>query len=142
MECPQCKVEIPASAGVCPSCGKPAQESKAPSELPTATRQKPDGLEAYNTVAETVGFIPSLRLKDNVLQGIIVGVGTLLGAGIGFLLARHLGGPVLRGIRGLVAAVFLLGGTVLGGILGLMASAFLSGLVLMILGFVRAAKKK
>lgn len=77
----------------------------------------------YQTVAETVGMLPSLNKKDNLYQGIFVLVISL----VSFLIGVMVGGLE-------VGLVFLL--------LGLIGSGLLSGLVLMVLGFVRLARKK
>lgn len=76
----------------------------------------------YQTVAETVGMLPSLNAKDNLYQGLFVGVISLLSFVIGYALFGYEGG------LGMLLA-------------GLVGSALLSGGVLMVLGFVRAAKK-
>ncbi len=79
-------------------------------------------LEDYQRIAETVGG-PSLRWNDNVIQaGIVVGC-TSLGA---------LVGAIGWGWKGVLY----------GGAGMMIASTLLSGLVLMVLGFVRAAKPR
>lgn len=83
-------------------------------------RQKNRG-EGYNTVAETVGLIPSLRLRDNVIQGITVVVVTGIAALVGLL---------TDGTEGLA----------IGSLLGLVGSLLISGAVLMVVGWVRAAR--
>jgi hypothetical protein len=90
------------------------------SQEPGRTEKR--GLETYNTVAETVGLVPSVRLKDNVIQGITVLVVTGVAALAGFL---------MKGIQGLA----------FGTLLGLVGSLLLSGGVLMVVGWIRAAKK-
>ena len=97
----------------------PGVESKSP---PVATPVKDNALDQYNTVAETVGFMPSLRRKDHILQGTIVAGGAVLGAAIGCVF----GG---------------LAGVLLGTLLGLIAATLVSGGILMVLGLRRAAKK-
>ncbi len=82
---------------------------------------KHDALEAYNTVAETVAG-PSLRWKDNLIQAVCVIGGLLLGAGIGTLFDFPIG-------------------TAIGAVAGMVASTLISGIVLMVLGWVRAARK-
>lgn len=81
----------------------------------------------YETFAQTVGGVPSLSGRDNLFQGVFVLVGTLLCALCGFLLAPS-------DVRTEAALV--------GALLGLIVSGFLSGLVLMVMGLVRAAKRK
>ena len=71
------------------------------------------GMESYNRVAETVGG-PSFRLKDNLVQGIVVVAGTGISAVVGLLMG---------GTQGLMLG--LLGGLVVFG-LG-------SGVVLMVM---------
>jgi len=103
----------------------PPVPSPAGSPRPGTT---PVGLDAYHTVAETVGFVPNIRLKDNIVQTVSVGMGLVGGAGAGAVIAAVRGGE------------FWLGATV-GGVLGLIAATFLSGLVLMVLGWIRAARR-
>lgn len=79
-------------------------------------------MDKYQTVADTVGG-PSLRIKDNLVQALIVILSTLLGAGIGF--AYH-------GTNG----------ALIGGVSAMILSTLLSGLVIMILGLIRASNKR
>ncbi|MFW6164344.1 MAG: hypothetical protein ACODAJ_16365 [Planctomycetota bacterium] len=88
-----------------------------------------DGFEVYESVAETVGGVPSLRLGDNVVQAVIVVLGTAVGALVGLAwLARF---QTLGKIEGVL----------LGALGGLIASVLISGIVLMVIGWVRAARK-
>ena len=80
-------------------------------------------LEDYNKIAETVGLMPTLRMADNVIQAAVVLGCTSLGALIGYLRREWLGAA-------------------LGGAGAMIASALVSGLVLMVLGWVRAARKR
>lgn len=77
-------------------------------------------LEAYQAVAETIGG-PSLRIKDNVIQAAVVFGSMAVGGLIGFV-----------GWGGLGAAA--------GAIAGMILGTLVSGLVLMVLGWVRAGK--
>lgn len=94
-------------------------------KTPLSQQQETSGgkaaLEAYQTVAETIGG-PSLRVKDNLIQAAVVFASIGIGAGVGFI-----------GWGGLGAAI--------GGVSGMIGGTLVSGLVLMILGLVRAAKK-
>lgn len=87
-----------------------------------SSRSQKGALETYNTVAETVGLVPSLRLKDNLIQGVTVVLVTGVAAVAGF---------VLKGTEGLA----------FGSLLGLVGSLLISGGVLMVVGWIRAAKK-
>jgi hypothetical protein len=80
-------------------------------------------LDSYHAVADTVGLVPSLRVKDNVVQAVVVVACTALGAAIGYFRAGAL-----------FAVAF--------GAVGMIASALVSGLVLMVLGWMRAAKRR
>lgn len=92
-------------------------------------RTSGDPMDAYHTAAETVGFMPSLRGKDNLIQLAAVVLATLIGAAVGIALTF---GP-------LDAPWY--GGALIGGIAGLVVGAIVSGIALMVLGWVRAAKK-
>lgn len=85
-------------------------------------RSAESGLEQYNRVAETVGMVPSFRKFDYLFQGSCVLVGALVGAGVGYMYMQGLG-------------------AIMGGLAGFVAMGILSGLVLMVLGWVRALKK-
>jgi VIT1/CCC1 family predicted Fe2+/Mn2+ transporter len=78
--------------------------------------------EIYNTIAETVGGVPSLRMNDNVIQAIVIGVTTAVAVAIG---------GMVGGAAGALAAALL----------GLILSTLLSGIVLMVIGWVRAFQK-
>ncbi len=101
---------------------------------PTAAPQTPgtppgvDGLEVYNRVAETVGMVPSLRLKDNLVQTVAVLVGALLGAAVAFGISRS------KGATGSDLWLF----TGLGAALGFIGFGIVSGIVLMFIGWARA----
>jgi len=88
--------------------------------------QKPESrtseFETYNRVAETVGMVPSFRKFDYIFQGSCVIVGALVGAGVGYAYMEWLGA-----LFGAVAGFAVLG--------------ILSGMVLMVLGWVRVLKK-
>lgn len=85
-------------------------------------KPKRQGLENYNTIAETVGGIPSLRVKDNIIQAVVIALVTCIAVIVG----TALGGA---------------GGAIIAAILGLLLSTIISGFVLMIVGWIRAAKK-
>lgn len=90
---------------------------------------EPEGgkaLDALHTAADTVGMVPNVRLKDNLVQGAVVLGGTLVAAVVGLFL-----GPA--GERWIGAAA--------GAVVGLIVSGLASGLVLMVLGWTRTAKK-
>jgi hypothetical protein len=77
-------------------------------------------MEAYYTIADTIGGVPNLRGKDNVFQIIFVASSIAIGIGIGRLTF----------------------GALTGGVIGLFGGTLLSGLVLMIKGWLRAANKR
>ena len=81
----------------------------------------PDSLERYNRVAETIGMVPSLRRRDNFIQGAIVLVGIFLGVGAGLVFAEQVEMPMG-------------GAALIGGLLGLVVFGVASGFVLMIVG--------
>jgi uncharacterized membrane protein required for colicin V production len=89
-------------------------EDKKPSDI--------DAKEAYQFAADTIGGVPSLRWKDNLIQAIAILASVIVGALIGFLVT----------FNGLFALV--------GAFAGLVGGLLVSGIVLMILGWIRAAK--
>jgi hypothetical protein len=102
----------------------PVGQSSPPTLPGPVSRASPnDSLDPYHTVAETVGMLPSLRVKDNVIQAAVVLGCAGLGAAIGF---------ATNGGLGAIAV----------GAVAMIASALISGLVLMVLGWVRAAKRR
>jgi hypothetical protein len=80
------------------------------------------GTESYQKIADTVGMVPSLRWKDNVIQAVSIVIGAIVGAAVGWLFGRE--------------AIF----AVVGAIGGLVAALFISGIVLMFLGWRRAGR--
>lgn len=84
-------------------------------------------METYQTISETVGGVPNVNPKDNLYQGLFVLVCSVLAFLAGYLTTS---GPD----RTTIGFVFML--------LGLIGSGLLSGTVLMVAGFVRAARKK
>jgi hypothetical protein len=71
--------------------------------------------------------VPSFRWKDNVIQAAAVGAGLLLGALVGPVVAWFMGGHPAAG-------------ALAGGFIGVIAGLLLSGTVLMVVGWVRAAR--
>ncbi len=94
-------------------------------------KRRDDPMAAYDTIADTVGGVPNLRPKDNLYQLIAIVVGALLGAG---------GGAILVAVMGWDLPVWV--GAILGGIVGVIGGTFVSGIVLLVLGWVRAAQGK
>ncbi len=90
---------------------------------PVAAPRTPErsAIDEYQTVAETIGG-PSLRVKDNVIQAAVIVGSTMIGAGIGWLVKQGIGAAI-------------------GAVAGMIVSTLLSGLVLMVLGWVRASKR-
>lgn len=118
---------IPALDFVCPGCGaRNATESGPCADCGSSAarhRHRPETKgEKYQTVAETVGLIPSVRWKDNLYQGIAVGVTGLVGVIVGWL-ASGTREAVLGGLAA-----------------GLFVGFVVSGLVLLVVGLVRASR--
>ncbi|GJQ29911.1 MAG: hypothetical protein HBSAPP03_17950 [Phycisphaerae bacterium] len=89
------------------------------------------GLDDYHQVADTVGGVPNLRLKDNVVQTLVVLGAMLLGGLIGSILAWT---GVLEWEWYLAAGA--------GAVAGMILGTLFSGLVLMVLGWVRTFGNK
>jgi hypothetical protein len=83
-----------------------------------------DAFEQYHAIAETVGFMPSIRLRDNIIQGAVVAAGTVIGALVGWITGQSI-----------LAAAF-------GGGIGFALFGILSGVVLMVIGWIRLLKKR
>lgn len=101
--------------------------------------------ETYHTVAETVGLVPSVRRRDNLVQGIAVAVGALVGAAVGWLWGSGLVSRIeaFTGVQGIAETHGpRVSGALFGAVAGLMASAVGSGLGLMVVGWLRAAGKR
>ena len=75
----------------------------------TTPDKRSDGLtgrQAYNAVTDTV-MGPNIRLKDNVIQSIIVVLGLVLGATIGAVVVEaRLAGALVGGFIGMVVGLF------------------------------------
>jgi hypothetical protein len=97
------------------------REGRAPVTHPP----EPDpARRSYDAFADKVGMVPNFRAKDNLLQGLVVAVLTLVGAIVGFFVASE-------DTRSL--------GVALGTAAGLVGGGLLSGFVLMIVGLLRKA---
>jgi len=83
-----------------------------------------DSRKTYDAFADKVGLVPNVRLKDNLIQGLVVAAFTLLGAWLGPALI-----PSDWGLGSMAVG--------LGALAGLLCGGFVSGLVLMILGLLR-----
>ena len=59
------------------------QQSETPPNGSNPPSERSQAFESYQTVAETVGMLPSLRWKDNLIQAIAVagfaGIGAIVG---------------------------------------------------------------
>src|SRR5687768_3516091 len=93
----------------------PMRAPEIPSEqTPPPAAAHLTGQEAYNLVTDTV-VGPNVRLSDNLLQAVAIGICTLIGAGIGAIAVGH-----------------LLAGAMIGGFCGMVIGLFASGIFLMI----------
>lgn len=91
----------------------------------TLIQQQPDSQrKSYDNFADKIGLVPNVRLKDNLIQGLVVGALTLIGALVGFFVPSDTPRSVGAGV---------------GALAGLIGGGFLSGLVLMIVGLRRKA---
>jgi len=111
-ECPFCGEAIEAAARKCPHCREWLEERPVEGGSPDD--------RTGQVVADTV-IGANLRWRDNVIQGVVVAVGCVLGAGVGAVLD---GGS----------------GALLGLLAGLVLFGLASGGVIMVLGFVRASR--
>lgn len=89
---------------------------------PPPPQRAADPLADYHRIADTIGGLPNLRPKDNLHQTVFILVVSAVSALVGLLIG---GFP----------------GVLLGLLFGLFGSVLVSGMVLMVLGFVRAARK-
>ena len=93
---------------------------------PGATAPPRSGREQYNVIADTV-IGPNLRVKDNVIQAVAIGVCLILGIVVGAMIVR----PNDRSM-----------GIVFGALAGLLVGLFGSGIFLMIYRGVRHMRGK
>jgi hypothetical protein len=98
-------------------------ERDSTQESPNPSRKQEDAREAYEIVADVVGGVPSLRWKDNLIQGLSILGCVLAGMPIGWL------------------AVGEWWGLLVGAFCGLVCGLLVSGIVLMILGWIRTLRK-
>lgn len=119
-------------------------ESNEPKPPPLPNRERPieaephpeksEFREAYDTLADVAGGVPSLRWKDNLYQAAAIAAFVLVGAVIGFAMVFVQSTGRHRMIESLMGAAA-------GGFVGLIAGVLLSGFVLAILGIKRVVKK-
>jgi hypothetical protein len=105
----------------------PPEERKNPAsgarKRARPSEPRDEALDAYETVADVVGGVPSLRWKDNLVQGLCILAAVAFGALTGLAIVRELWGALAGAFAGLVGGLIL------------------SGAVLMVLGWVRTARK-
>ena len=108
-----------------PPLGVPQDQAVQKSQAPATT-----GASAqYNEFADRVGLVPNVRKKDNLYQGIFV----LAFAVIGMAAGWFWDGALIRDVLGDSWPIRV----VIGALVGLVVGALLSGLVIMVLGFLR-----
>ena len=91
--------------------------------------------EAYQTVADIAGGVPSLRWRDNLYQAAVIAAFLLVGAIMGGILVFLRADGKHRMIESLMGAAA-------GGFVGMIVGVLLSGFVLGILGIKRVVEKK
>jgi hypothetical protein len=100
----------------------PTTPSTPPNDQdPSGAPNQKGAIDGYHKVAETVGMVPSLRWKDNLLQAVVVVVLGIVGAIIGL---------IIWGVPGALGM----------GIGSVITGTLISGIVLMVLGWIRTAK--
>ena len=97
-------------------------EARLVEDEETEDQQGPSAIEGLHTAADTIGMVPNVRAKDNLIQGLVIGAGTVVSTVVGLCL----GGGV---------------GAAIGAVAGLIGFLLISGGVLMVVGWVRTAKK-
>lgn len=112
----------PHKAPDAPPASAPLHPPRQPGPLGPASTGGESAFETYQHVAETVAG-PSFRLSDNLIQGVVVIAATAIGALIGYL------------SRGYIGAL-------IGGAGMMILSTLFTGIVLMVLGWVRVARRK
>ena len=100
------------------------QEENTPEEVVEQDEATTESYDEYQQIADTVGMIPSLRIKDNVIQGIVVGLFAIIGTIIGYV-QEETGIGALAGLAG-----------------GLIVGIILTGVVLAIQGLIRFSKRR
>lgn len=94
----------------------------------------PHSKDDLQTVADTVGFVPSMRKSDNLMQA----WGALAGGGVGAVTGIAIYLLTVRGPHTVSGAAVA---AVLGGIAGGVAAVFLTGVYLAIRNLFRAGKR-
>lgn len=112
----------PTATGSFQSPRTSAANATAPAQDPTTSKTHAGTRETLQTIADTVGMVPSMRSQDSAAQGIALVFGLIAGAIIGW---------TIHGTKGLL----------IGGIGGLVTALVISGLIVMVMGWIRVAKK-
>lgn len=116
MKCTQCGSENAAEATACRECGAPVGDRPAAGAAPSAAGGA--SMQGYDFVADKIGGVPNVRLKDNLIQGLSILATTVLGVLIGLLVNGYIG-------------------AVIGFAIGSIGGLLVSGLVLGIIGLIR-----
>jgi hypothetical protein len=85
--------------------------------------QRAENYSDYQRVADTVGMVPNVRLKDNLYQLIAGAIGAVIGAIAGYIIGEGTG-------------------VIIGGLAGFVVVALLWGIGLGIVGVIRGVKKR
>jgi hypothetical protein len=111
--CARCRAPIAAGVRFCTSCGAPAVLP-----APGDEQDRPEGEKVYNVFADKVGFVPNVRGRDNVIQGVSILASVVIGAGVGYAYGQGTG-------------------ALIGTVTGLVGGLILSGAVLAVVGLIR-----
>lgn len=104
--------------------------SNTPPPIPPPGTPRKSGTNSdYDLMADKVGFLPNVRKKDNLYQGLCIAVCVI----IGMIAGWFWDGGLIREIVGNEAPLRIL----VGGAAGLIVGTLASGLFLMVLGLRR-----
>ena len=110
----------------------PPIEPPPPDELPPGSGEADGALESYHKVTDLVGG-PSIRVRDNVVSGIGLLIGALVGV-LGAWLATGPNASFQIPFMSMIPPAIIMG---LGALVGAALGVFIAGFVLMILGLLR-----
>ena len=108
-----------------PQIGVPKEQAAQRADAPATAGSSAQ----YDRIADKVGLVPNVRKKDNLYQGICVLAFTVIGMTVGWLWD----GAAIRDVVGDSWPIRM----VIGALVGLVVGALLSGLIIMVLGYLR-----
>ena len=91
----------------------PQESDRRILEVPPTIVSGDEGRIAYNILADKVGGVPNIRLRDNLYQALTVAVFLIIGVAVGWAVSGWPGGALVGALVGLIAGILTSGAVLL-----------------------------